>query len=125
MSEEIKTDKLEAITKPAIMETHGRDESAGTQPTNLEQVWGYNELSKFGTNDEAVYQKQLDEMLRIDLETHARRHNVIIVESTARLREKLLNNFKTYVSLLHKPADKKKSQYKPDAAALKVLSEGR
>ena len=110
-----------------MIETHGKIEEATpkTQPTTLEGVWGYNELAQFGTTDETIYQKQLDDMLRIDLETHARRQGVMVCESTARLREKLLNNFRTFVALLNKPADAKREKITPDQAALKVLAEGR
>lgn len=106
-----------------MIETHGKIDS--TQPTSLDQVWGYNALAQFGTTDEADYQKQLDDMLRIDLETHARRQGVMVCESTARLREKLLNNFRSFVALLNKPADAKKTTMTPDQATLKVLAEGR
>jgi hypothetical protein len=111
------------MAKKKIIETHGK--VAETQPTHLEQVWGFNEHSKYGTTDEKVYESRLNEMTRADFETEARRHGTIIAESTARLKENLLRDFRIYVSLLTKPANRPISKEKPDAAALKVLAEGR
>jgi hypothetical protein len=114
---------LENLVKKPIMEAHGKVEN--TQPTMLEQVWGYNELARYGTMDEDVYRNQVDEMNRSDLETHARKLGVVVVESTTRLREKLFTAFRTYVSLVRKPADLPKSKTITDSAALRVLAEGR
>ena len=87
-----------------VVEAHGKEES--TQPTLLEQVWGFNELSKYGTADESVYQSQIDEMNRTDLETHARKVGVVVVESTARLKGELRKAFANYIYYLRKPAPK-------------------
>ena len=108
-----------------MIETTGKTET--TQPTMLEQVWGYNELSKYGTVDEEKYQEEIQDMHRADLETHARKVGVIITENTNRLREKLLTEFRSYVALLHKPSEepKKNISAKQQSIALKILSEGK
>jgi hypothetical protein len=107
------------------IQAHGKIEN-NNQPTLLEQVWGYNELSKYGTLDETEYVTKLADMNRSDLENHARTLGVVVVESTARLRDKLIGEFRQYTSLLHKPAPAEHLKGgKPDAAALKILAEGR
>lgn len=107
-----------------LIETHGKVES--NQPTTLEQVWGFNEMSRYGTMDANVYDDQIKEMTRSDLENHARKMGVLIVESSSRLLEKCRQEFSNYVMLLRKPAEAKtKIKTKFDPAALKVLAEGR
>jgi hypothetical protein len=105
-----------------LKETHGKVEGA---PTTLEQIWGFNELAKYGTLDEAKYKEQVDEMNRTDLETHARRVGVVIVESSIRLKENLLKEFKNYVFYLRKPATQAKTQPELSKEVKKILSEGR
>jgi hypothetical protein len=103
-------------------ETHGKVEGA---PTTLEQVWGYNELSKYGTLDENAYKQQVIEMNRTDLESHARRIGIVIVESSERLKENLIKEFKNYVIYLRKPITEAKSQPQLPPEVKKILSEGR
>ena len=107
-----------------LIETHGKIEGA---PTTLEQVWGYNEMAKYGTLNEDVYKGQVDEMSRTDLESHARRLGVVIVESTARLRDILVTEFRRYKSLSRKPVSETKvaSSVAPSDIVKKILAEGR
>lgn len=108
--------------KTQPIETHGKVES--TQPTTLEQVWGFNELSRYGTLNSSEYEKQLKDMTRSDLESHARKVGVVILENSERLRGALLKEFTSYVVSLRKPAAiQSNTQLTPEA--LKVLREGR
>lgn len=111
--------------KKPIIESHGKEEL--TQPTLLEQVWGFNELAKYGTVNEADYQRQIDEMNRTDLEDHARRVGVVVVESTARLKGELIKAFANYVYYLRKPAPKppKAENGKINDEVRRILAEGR
>lgn len=110
--------------KEKVIEAHGKEES--TQPTRLEQVWGFNELSKYGTLEESVYEKQIDELNRTDLEAHARKVGVVIVESTARLKESLKKEFRNYAFYLRKPAPKAPSSTNEvNDEVRRILSEGR
>ena len=120
--------------KKAIIETHGQVETEPqTQPTMLEQSWGYNDMSRYGTKDESVYASEIDSMTRSDLENHARKCGVVVVEDSQRLKAKLINEFRTYVSLLLRPVPAKiehgdtsaKVVAKALADALKTLAEGR
>lgn len=110
--------------KKPVVEAHGKEDS--TQPTLLEQVWGFNDLSKYGTLDEAAYQRQLDEMNRTDLESHARKVGVIVVESTARLKGELVRAFANYVYYLRKPAPTAPtSKTEVTDEVRRILAEGR
>lgn len=112
--------------KKSMIETHGREESSKYQPQLLEQVWGSDNLSKYGTLDIDEYNDRLDNMTRADLETHARAVGVIIVEHTPRLREKLIHEFNSFVSLVQKPENPKSyGKIKITPEAQKVLNEGR
>jgi hypothetical protein len=108
----------------SVVEAHGREETI--QPTTLEQVFGFNELSKYGTVDEATYQRQLEEMNRTDLESHARKVGVVVVESTARLKGELVKTFNSYVFYLRKPAPKAPTaKGEVSDEVRRILSEGR
>jgi hypothetical protein len=109
--------------KKPIIETHGKVETF--EPTTLEQVWGFSEMSKYETDNEETYKNKLLDMTRSDLENHARRLGVLVVESTARLRDKLIQDFRTTQSLSRKPVVAKHNDVKPSAEVLKILAEGR
>lgn len=108
------------------IETTGKIEDEKFEPTLLEQVWGADSLSRYGTLELSEYTKRLDEMTRSDMEAHARQMGVVIVEHSPRLREKLISAFASYVSLVHKPASQQHpTSTKLSDAAKKILSEGR
>jgi hypothetical protein len=112
-----------------LIETHGKEESK--TPTTLEQIWGYNELGRYGTNDEKVYAEKIGEMNRAELERHARNVGVMIIESSARLKENLQKEFRNYFLLLNKPVKTSthsaSSTTSPqiDPEVKKILAEGR
>jgi len=114
------------MAKKKLIETTGQEPI--TRPTMLEQVWGYNDLSRYGTKDVSVYREQLTEMNRSDLESHARRLNIPVVETTDRLKKNLIQAFESYVAALDKPAPmitKIAPSAKMAKEAEKILSEGR
>lgn len=84
-------------------------------------------MAKYGTLDETVYRQQVEEMNRTDLENHARRVGVVVLESTARLRDSLLTEFRRYVTFLRKPVQPLKSTSHPTIPdeVRKILQEGR
>ncbi len=112
-----------------LIETHGKTDDEPREkfaPTLLEQVWGADNLSRYGTIDETAYTRRLQNMTRTDLEAHARQMGVVIVEHTPRLYDKLLNEFRSYVALARKPMTAvSNGAGKMSDAAQKVLSEGR
>lgn len=109
-------------SKKTMIETHGKVEG---EPTMLEQVWGFNESARFGTINEAEYKESIEKMNRPELEDHARRVGVVIVENTARLKSKLLDEFRNYVTYLRRPKAQAKQPVKISPEVAKILAEGR
>lgn len=89
------------MSKKKLIEATGKEESL--EPTTLEQIMGFNELSRYNTMEASVYENQLGDMNRTDLEAEARRVGAIIVEDTTRLRNGLKKEFEAYVNTLRKP----------------------
>lgn len=115
------------MSKKKTIEANGRVEDTGTQyvPTTLDEIWaGHNPLSKFSTTDAKVYQSRLDEMNRADLETESRRLGLMIVESTARLRDNCMRHFNEYFLSLRTPVHQSKPVQLTEEAR-KILAEGR
>lgn len=75
-------------------------------PRTLEETWGgFNEMSRYGTMDENEYKSKIRIMSRTDLESHARQLGIVIVESTSRLQDRLINTFQNYVATVKGPTD--------------------
>jgi hypothetical protein len=110
--------------KLPVIETHAKVEDK-FEPTLLEQVWGKTDQSRYGTFSEAEYVERVSNMTRADLEAHARQMGVVVVENSLRLRDKLVADFRSYVSLMQKPITAPAHNTKISDAALKVLQEGR
>lgn len=106
-----------------FIQINGKEDVA--EPTILEQVWGFNDQAKYGTLDEDVYRNEILGMNRSDLETHARRVGVMIVEGTARLQDNLLKAFRTYKTYLYQPAKKESPKLEITDDVRKILAEGR
>lgn len=118
------------------IETHGKIEepappaNAPFVPTRLEQIWGgFNEMSRYGTLKEEEYETQLNDMNRTDMEAHARRLGIIILESSARLKESLKKEFRVYISTLNRPTVATSAvtskNTEVSSAVKKILAEGR
>ena len=107
----------------SLSQTHAKVDT--TELTSLDQIWGFNELSRYGTLDENEYKDRLILMTRADLENHARSTGVLVVESSERLRDLLLKQFRSYVLSLRKPASQNPKETKLSKDAEKVLREGR
>lgn len=108
----------------APIEANGKIEDG--QPTMLEQVWGYNELARYGTLKEEEYNAVIMDMNRPELESHARKLGVMIVESSARLQENLRKEFRQYIASLRRPNNPSPKSSKADVDEVKkILSDGR
>lgn len=114
-----KSTKLESLKQ-----THGKD-ATNFEVTTIDQIWGGNENTKFGTTDESVFAGKLKEMTRADLENFARQHGSIIVESSDRIRNELMKVFRNYVSLLKKPTVKTAAKITITPDVQRILNEGR
>lgn len=107
----------------SLSQAHAKVET--TQLTSLDQIWGFNEISRYGTVDEEEYKARLTNMTRADLENHARSIGSIVVESSERLRDSLLKQFRAYVLSLKKPVSQNPSKIKISPEVQKILNEGR
>jgi len=96
-----------------------------TELTSLDQIWGFNEISRYGTIDETEYKNRLINMTRSDLENHARSVGSMVLESSERLRDSLLKQFRAYVLSLKKPVSQSHSNIKISPEVQKILNEGR
>ena len=107
----------------SLAQTHGKEETF--EPTTLDQIWGDDGLSVYGTMDENHYENELDEMNLSDLQAHASRVGIIPIDNRATLRERLLREFRKHVASYKKPVSPPAPQHKVDSEAMKILSEGR
>jgi hypothetical protein len=106
-----------------ISECNGKKDDF--QLTSLDMVWGFNEISRYGTINEEEYIVRLRDMTRSDLENHARGVGCMVLESSERLREALLKQFRAYVLSLKKPTSSKPTMTKISADTQRILNEGR
>jgi len=110
-----------------LSQTHGKtEEKEKYEPTTLDQVWGDEGLSVYGTMNEEEYQKQLDEFNRTDLQSHASKIGVVPLDDRNRLTKTLMGEFRKHVSKFRKPSEAEK-QIEEDthAKVRKLLSDGR
>lgn len=107
------------------IEVHGKVESPDLKPTTLEQVWGYNEMSRYGTKSESEYEQSLLGMNRPELESQARKMGVVVVENSERIRGKLIAEFRQHFASLQKPVNPPAYPQKISDEVRKILAEGR
>ena len=106
-----------------LSQTHGKEEKF--EPTTLEQIWGDDGSSAYGTLNENAYTKQVDDMNLSDLQTHASTVGIIPIDNRQTLRERLLREFRKHVSSYKKPVHEAESVTRIDPEVMKILSEGR
>jgi len=105
-----------------LSQTHGKEEKF--EPTTLDQIWGDDGTSMYGTIDDKVYMERLDDMNLSDLQTHASRVGIIPIDNRNMLRDRLVREFRRHVSTYQKPTHEKKEEV-PSSDILKILAEGR
>lgn len=96
-------------------------------PRTLEQILGYNGLSKYQTMDEEEYQEAISSMNKSDLNKHAIEHSLIPIENRGILEKRLLNEFRTHVASF-RPIEQPKTpkvNKTLNKRALDILSNGR
>ncbi|MAH48999.1 hypothetical protein CMI37_24440 [Candidatus Pacearchaeota archaeon] len=106
-----------------LSQAHGKEEKF--EPTTLEQIWGDDGSSAYGTLNENQYTNQVDEMNMSDLQTHASTVGIIPIDNRHTLRERLLREFRKHVSSYKKPVHQAESTTHADPEVMKILSEGK
>lgn len=109
-----------------IMQTHAMEEKSEFEKTTLDQIWGDEGNSKYGTLDESTYTTQIKAMNKSDLHSHAIKLGILPVENRELLTNRLLREFKKHVLSFRKP--KQTSAKKPQdvsQAVKSILAQGR
>ena len=106
-----------------LSQAHGKKENF--EPTTLEQIWGDDGSTTYGTLNENQYANRLDDMNMSDLQTHASTVGIIPIDNRSTLRERLLRDFRKHVSSYKKPTHQTQSPRDVNPETIKILSEGR
>jgi len=106
-----------------LSQTHGKEEKF--EPTTLDQIWGEDGTSTYGTMQEEQYQSQIDDMNLSDLQTHASRVGIIPIDNRNTLRERLLREFRKHVAAYRKPIHDPSPASPMSKEIMQILAEGR
>ena len=119
--------KAKKITpKKKIIQTHAMEEKQEYEKTTLDQIWGDQGNSKYGTLDEAAYTSQIKAMNKSDLHSHAIKLGILPVENRELLTNRLLREFKKHVLSFTKPKQTKAKKPKEVSDEAKsILAQGR
>ena len=88
-------------------------------------MWGDTGHTKYGTTDINNYVKQLDEMNKSDLQSHARYIGFVPIDDRVTLTNKLISEFKKYVSGFLKPLEQPHPGSPMTGKVKKIMDEGR
>ena len=127
MAAKRKTPNKSKKTSPKkIMQTHAMEEKQEFEKTTLDQIWGDEGNSKYGTLEESDYTSQIRAMNKSDLHSHAIKLGILPVENRELLTNRLLREFKKHVLSFKKPkqtAAKKPKEVSKDVKS--ILAQGR
>lgn len=103
-----KVSKAKTAKKPRktsdLSQTHGRvEDKEEFVPTTLDQIWGDEGLSRYGTLEEEEYVAQLDDMSLTDMHAHAAGVGIIPIDSRDMLEKRLVREFNKHVNVYRKP----------------------
>ena len=103
-----------------LNQTHGKIE----KPLTLNQIWGDDGKSKYGTLDVEEYSNYLNDLNKSDLQSHASKIGLVPIDNRETLCTRLKKEFIKHVSgyNVEQPQDKKIKNAK---TAKDILSEGR
>lgn len=121
MAAKRKTTKKKSLKN--MSQAHGKVEKF--EPTTLDQIWGDDGTSMYGTMQQSEYEKRLDDMNLSDLQTHASRIGIIPIDNRNMLRDRLVKEFVKHVSAYQKPVKEDQAPTPLDNESMKILSEGR
>lgn len=114
-----KKTKLESLTQ-----THGKTETY--RPSTLEQILGDTGTTKYGTMDAAVYEKQITNMPKTDLQAHATKVGLVPIDDRERMIKRLMHEFNLHVASYRHPGAKNKAPTgEPNDEVLSILARGR
>ena len=89
-----------------INQTHGKVEKTDEfQPTSLDQIWGSDGSSKYGTLSIDDYESQLKDMSKAELHIHATKIGLIPVDDRTMLTKRLVREFTKHVAQFQTPIE--------------------
>ena len=92
-----KEEKTPNKSMESLSQTHGKEEGK-KNPTTLDQVWGDDGNWKYDTMDAQEYERELNNMVKSDLQTHATKIGIIPIDNRPMLTQRLVREFKKHVS---------------------------
>ena len=99
---EEKSSKTQKNSLESLSQTHGKEENF--KATTLDQVWGDDGNWKYDTMDDKEYEKELNNMVKSDLQTHATKIGIIPIDNRPMLTQRLVREFKKHVSIYESTA---------------------
>lgn len=110
----------------SVHQTHAKDEEAAKfVPQTLEQIWGDDGSSKYGTMDTEQYEEFLMNCSRAELHRHAVKVGGIVpIDNLSLMRDKLLKEFRKHVNSFKAPPVTKKP-HKVSKEVQTILDEGK
>ena len=107
-----------------MSQTHGKvDNPDEFQPTSLEQIWGSDGSSKYGTLSQDEYEKSLTEMTKSELHLHATKVGLIPVDDRAILAKRCVREFVRHISQFSAPIGTK-DDIEPSEKVKRILQVG-
>ena len=116
-----KTTKATKISD--LSQTHGKNDDI--EPTTLDQIWGDDGTSKYGTLNEKEYLNKLDGMTKSDIYLHASKLGIVPIDDRKRLQKTLLSGFRKHVAKFKMPTQSDESQEKLPKNIREILEEGK
>ena len=107
----------------SMSQTHGKEEKF--EPTTLDQIWGDDGLAKYSTMEDSVYEQQLNDMDKADIQSHAAQVGVIPVDNTELLKQKLMREFYKHINAYRRPTTATENNKPPSDEIEKILREGK
>jgi len=106
-----------------LSQTHGKSDNF--TPTTLDQIWGDDGTSKYGTLNEKEYLKKLEGMTKSDIYLHASKLGIVPVDDRGRLEKTLLNDFRKHVAKFKMPSQADDANQKLPKNIREILEEGK
>tara|TARA_Y100001938_G_scaffold104917_1_gene143205 strand:- start:1361 stop:1765 length:405 start_codon:yes stop_codon:yes gene_type:complete len=96
-SKSSKTAKSSKNKLQNLEQSHGKDESKPV-PMTLNQIWGDDGLSEYGTLDLESYTQRIKTYTWSDLREEAAKRDIVPIGDRTQIEAKLINKFKNYKS---------------------------
>lgn len=116
-----KTSKASKVSD--LNQTHGKVDNI--EPTTLDQIWGDDGTSKYGTLNEEDYLNKLKGMTKSDIYLHASKLGIVPVDDRNRLQKTLLSGFRKHVAKFRMPSQTDESHEKLPKNIREILEEGK